>query len=63
MKEYKITWEKKDKYLPLQRITRVKATNEIDAKAALYKTMGNEKKVAIVSIEEIETPTEEECDK
>jgi hypothetical protein len=63
MKEYKITWEKKDKYLPLQRITRVKATNEIDAKAVLHKTMGNEKKINIISIEEVEISAEEECDK
>lgn len=54
MKTFKIKWQKRDKYLPLQRNTIIKASSETDAKAALYREMGNEKKVDILEVTEVE---------
>lgn len=62
MNTYKITWEKKDKYLPFKRVTKVKAASELDARSALHREMGNERRITIISVEEEKASSEEECD-
>lgn len=50
MKNYTITWQKRDKYLPLQRKTVVKASSEPDARAALHREFGTERQIEIMEV-------------
>lgn len=52
MKWYTVKWQKKDKYLPLQRNTLIEANSESDAKAAFHKEFGSERQIEILEITE-----------
>lgn len=50
MKQFIIKWQKRDKYLPLQRNTVIKANSEADAKAALHREFGTERQIEILEV-------------
>ena len=53
MKEFKITWQNKHKFLPLKRVSTFLTSSEQAAIALCYQEFGNEKKIEILSVEEV----------
>lgn len=54
MKSYLVKWQRKNKYLPLQRNTMIEANSSDEAKNELFKIIDDAKSIEILEVVEVE---------